>query len=211
MDLFTRFSPSPRRGGLAQLSFPQRGKVASADLPRGGCRMREMVEYQNRRMEIVEASPSSPSSVRTGGSFPRWGKHCPPDAGTTIARPPQPSPRTPVLPPAGEAPQCAHWGDEGEAHLRPIVGEGLAPPALSRVGRDALIPPPSRRRGRRPRRPVMPSPRSGGPTGCLRSPSPNPPGRAPAPPWGSACRPAQKRSCRRGASPPCPGPGGSPR
>ncbi len=35
------FSLSPRRGGLAQLSFPQRGKVASADLPRGGCRMRE--------------------------------------------------------------------------------------------------------------------------------------------------------------------------
>ena len=44
---------------------------------------------QHNRGIVLDAesgrSPSSPSSVRTGGSFPRWGKHR--HAGTHLALP----------------------------------------------------------------------------------------------------------------------------
>ena len=52
--------------GESSLFLPQRGRM-SAQLTGEG--------EKTGSTAIVSASPSSPSSVSTGGSFPRWGKH----------------------------------------------------------------------------------------------------------------------------------------
>ena len=67
----------PRDGCQKELSPCRTPPPASANLP--ARRMSDEGEQnQAWRTEIAGNSPSSPSSVRTGGNFPRWGKHCSP-------------------------------------------------------------------------------------------------------------------------------------